>query len=116
MAARVEDIHESLAQARHGAAIPRRVLLGVSDVQLAAQILNVERRIAAGDVAVGESAVQRGPLELTVDDVDLAVVEVGGVQEMRRADVARGEAGVDSAVGRLEADFRESGKLPEGGL
>src|SRR5262245_4092139 len=116
MAARVEDVHESLAQARHGATIPRRVLLSVSDVQLAAQVLNVERRITAGDVAVGESAVQRGPLELTVDDVDLAVVEVGSVQEMRGADVARGEASVDRAVDRLEADFRESGKLSKGGL
>src|SRR5262249_43550632 len=115
-AAGVEDIHEPLARAGHGAAVPGGVLPGVRDVQLATQVLDVERGEPLRQVGVGEGAGQGGLVELAVDDVDLAVVEVGGVQEVRGADVAGREAGVDGPVGRLEADLRGAGQRSEGGL
>src|SRR5262249_44114287 len=61
---------------------------------------------------------QRDLVELAVDHVDLAVVEVGGVQVVRGTDVAGGETGVDSPVGRLEADLGLPGDraVPEGDL
>src|SRR5262249_24519575 len=116
VAAGVEDVHESLALAGHRTAIPGRVLLGVGDVQVAAQILNVERRKPIREVWVDERPGLLRLVELAVDHVDLAVMEVGGVQEVRRADVSGGEARVDSPVCRLEAIFRGPGKHPEGSL
>src|SRR5262249_31395437 len=120
VAAGVVDVHEPLAHAGYRAAVPRGVLLGVGDVQLAAQVLDVERGEPRGEVAVGERAepvdAEGDLVELAVEDVDLAVVEVGGVQEVRRADVGRGQAGVDGPVGRLEADLGDPGQHPEGSL
>src|SRR5262249_34293806 len=88
--------------------------------QPAAQVLDVERGEPGGEVVVGERAEPVGAeghlVELAVEHVDLAVVEVGGVQEVRGADVADGQAGVDGPGGRLEADLRDPGQHPEGSL
>jgi hypothetical protein len=43
------------------------VLLRVQDVQLAAKVLNVERRIAVRDVGIVESAVQADQIKGSVD-------------------------------------------------
>src|SRR5262249_39212086 len=84
------------------------------------QVLDVERGEPGRQVRVGEGAEPVGAggdlVELPVDHVDLAVVEVGGVQEVRGADVAAGQAVVDGAVVRLEADLRDPGQHAEGGL
>src|SRR5262245_61697876 len=56
MAARVENVHEPQTLAGHRAAVPCGVLLRVGDVQLAAEVLNVEWRKSGGDIAVAEVA------------------------------------------------------------
>src|SRR5262249_2716616 len=100
-AAGVEDVDEALAHAGDGAAVAGGVLLGVGDVEPAVQVLDVEGGVSAGEVGVGKGAGEAGQVELAVDHVDLAVVEVGGVKEVPGADVTGGQPGVDGPVGRL---------------
>jgi hypothetical protein len=81
-------------------AVPRRILLRVGDEQLPAQVLHVEGRVSVRQVRVGERSAERGPLELAVDHVDMAVMEIGGVEEVGVADVSGGQTGVDRSIGR----------------
>src|SRR5262245_40505875 len=57
------------------------VLLGIGDVQQAAELLDVEGCIAARDSPVEEVAREVHRVEARVEDVDPPSVEVGGVQE-----------------------------------
>src|SRR5262249_21329387 len=62
--------------------VPRGVLLGVGDVEQAAQVLDVERGEALGDVRVPELAGEvRDPVEVLVIDLDGPGAEVGGVEQ-----------------------------------
>src|SRR5262249_26331920 len=81
------------------------VLFGVGDVDLAADGGDVERGVAGGQGRVGERAVEVGEVEVLVQNVDLAVVEVGEVEEGGGADLRLGDALVDGAVARREADL-----------
>jgi hypothetical protein len=62
------------------------VLPGVAHVELVADRLDAERRVARGQVGIGERACrQRDLVEAGVEDVDDAVVEVGRVEEVGAA-------------------------------
>ena len=62
-----------------------RVLLGVGDVQLPADVLDVERRVAVRQVPVTEAAREMDAVELPVHHHDLVVVEVRRVEQLARA-------------------------------
>ena len=85
----VEHVDEAVALAGHVVVLVG-VLLGVGDIDLAAQDLHVERGEALGEVRVGErTRLQRDGLEVGVVDLDLAGAEVGGVEHRRRVGVGR---------------------------
>ena len=76
------------------------ILLGIADVELAADIGDAERRVAGGESRVGECAGGlRGEGKVFIKHIDLAVVEVGGEEEICAAAYALGDALVDGAVG-----------------
>jgi hypothetical protein len=56
-----------------------RVLLGEGDVQVAADVVDAERGEAGRDGGVGEAV---DLAEFSVEDLDGAEAEVGGVQEL----------------------------------
>ena len=72
------DVHETVAGA--GDVIARRAALGVGHVEHAAQILDVERCVAARNVAVLEGALPVLEHPAAVEDVNLARGEVGSVE------------------------------------
>src|SRR5262249_48646144 len=92
VAARVEDVHEAGAVV---ALVRRRLVvdLGVGGVQLAAQVLDVEWRVAVRHVRVAEGAGQRCRLVLRVENGDAVVAEIGGVQVVGGADLADRQPG-----------------------
>src|SRR5215831_14742979 len=93
----IEGIDESLA--RCGRPLGREPRGRVGHINLAADILNVERYEPHGDVGVGKRAgpeVHRG--EVTVEDVDVSFRAVGGIEA--GPGVVDGETGVDGAGGR----------------
>src|SRR5262249_9979914 len=90
LAATAVYVHEALAPAVHEAAVLRGVSLGVRHKQLAADVLDAVRGVPLGQVSVLERAGQMRFVELAVDHVDLAVMEIGRVEEVRVADVAYG--------------------------
>ena len=49
-------------------------------------------------------------MELAVNDINLAVVEIGGEEEVVGADLTESEGLVDGAVGGLKADLRREGR------
>jgi hypothetical protein len=80
VAAGAVDIHEP--QTRAGdLVLTGGVLLGVGDIQPAAELLDVEGREPARELVVAEPARQVDSMEALVEDVDAPVVEVGSVQE-----------------------------------
>src|SRR4029453_5653340 len=94
VAAGAVDVHE--APARAGDLVfAVGVLLGVGDIQPPAELLDVEGCIAAWQLAVVESARQVDPVELLVEDVDPAVVEVGPVEQGAGSAGGEGQALVD---------------------
>ena len=101
MAVHFEYVDEAVASAGR-IVLGSRPLLGVSDVELAADRRDAERGITLRDVRIGkrfETALPESDLvELAVDHVDLAVVEIGRVQEVGAAHLAESEALVDRAV------------------
>src|SRR5262249_20166495 len=119
--ARVEDIDEPVARPLD-VVLPVGVLLGVGDVELAAQILDVERGEAGRDGRVGEGAGEAGRGEGLVEDGDPATVGIGGVQEVRRAALTNGETLVDGAgssyggLGRSRGRRGRDRRVPAGDL
>src|SRR5207244_6640347 len=88
-AVQVEHVNEAVAGAGHVVVLVG-VLLGVGDVDLAAQFLNVEWGVPLGEVRVGEGTLGQGDgFEVRVVDLDLAGAEVGGVEDGRAAGVGR---------------------------
>ena len=85
------------------------VLLGVADIQFAVDRRDAERSVSRGQVRIGECAepilTKVDLVELAVEDVDLAVVEVGGEEVVLAADLGRGNPFIDGSVGCLEADL-----------
>src|SRR6266487_1243511 len=75
-----EDVHETVAGASD-IVVQRRVLFGVTHVQLARDFLDAERPVARGQPRVNEQpAWQLDRLEVAVVSLDPARTEVGGVQ------------------------------------
>src|SRR5438093_372472 len=73
----VEDVDEAVPMAGD-VVVSVGVLVRVSDVDLAVEVLNAEGRIAGGDLGIVERAGERGGLEAGVEYVHAIVVEVGG--------------------------------------
>ena len=87
-AVQVEDVDEAVAGPGHVVVLVG-VLLGVGDVDLAAEDLDVERGVALGQVRVGERARrQRDGLEVRSKTSICAGAEVGGVEQGRAVGVA----------------------------
>ena len=107
-AARVVQVHDTEAGARRLVVGVRGVVLrvGHDDSRRAGDVdrLNAERRIAGRQGRVGEPERRRVRLFRIrrVKHVDLAVVEVGGVEEIGAAVVRDREAFVNGAVRRRE--------------
>ena len=96
----VEDVDEAVARAGD-VVVLGGVLLGVGDVEVAVDGLDAERGVAGRDARVGEGAGDDDGLEVRVEDVDLAVVEVGGVEVGAGGVEPLGEPLVDGARGRV---------------
>src|SRR5947209_4757711 len=91
IASEVKNIHEAVARAREVSFVGR-VLLGVSDIELAGEVLDVEGGIAGqvmGGIRVGKSAGEGRGRKVLVKDVYGAGGEIGGVKEIARAIVAQ---------------------------
>jgi hypothetical protein len=87
------------------------VLLGVGDIQPPAELLDVEGRVAAGELVVLEPARKVDPVEALVEDVDASVVEVGPVQE--RAGRGGGDRqGLVDGVARVGVEVGGGGGTP----
>ena len=77
-----------------------RLLDGVGHVELVAQVLDVERRVALGDLAVEERAGPVDLVELGVEDVDRGGVEVRRVEPVAARAGREGQALVDRVLDR----------------
>ncbi len=75
----IEDVDIAETGARH-VVIAGRILLGIGDIDLAVDGLDVERRVVGRDGRVGEPARHRDAGKISVEDVDALVVEIGSVQ------------------------------------
>src|SRR5207248_1854297 len=107
----VEDVEEAVARPGH-VVVCRGVLLGEGDVNLAAEVGDVGGGEALGDGRVGEGADE---LEVGVEGVDLAVVEVGREEDVLPVQLTEGgtlEDGVGDVGGQDGAGAR--GRLPGG--
>ena len=87
----VKDVHIAVPGARD-VVVLRRVLLREGDIQLSAQVLHVERRIAGGDARIGE---RLDHVETGVEHFDVAGAEIGGVQQVGTADRSDRETFID---------------------
>src|SRR5262249_41269255 len=76
------------------------ILLGVANIELAADVGDAEGRVAGGQGAVRKCAGGlRDEGEVLIEHVDLAIVEVGGEEEVYAAFHTWGDAFVDSTIG-----------------
>src|SRR5260370_41987383 len=78
----VEDVHKSQSRSTHRIVLGR-ILLGIGDVDVGTNGLNVEGRKAIADALIRESSVvivtsQSHLLEVRVKNIDLSAPEVGG--------------------------------------
>src|SRR5437867_315974 len=80
--------------------MPRGVLLGVSDEESAADVLNIERSEAARNSFSFERLFTKGYwLEIGVIDFDAGLAEIGDVQEAVSVDLPARCAFIDGAIG-----------------
>jgi len=80
--------------------MPRGVLLGVSDEESAADVLNIERSEAARNSFGFERLFTKGYwLEIGVIDFDAGLAEIGDVQEAVSVDLPARCAFIDGAIG-----------------
>ncbi len=84
--------------------------LGVGDVKLAVDGLDVERRIACREGRVVERSRQGDAGKVGVEDVDAVVVKVGGVEAVDGAG-DYGQAFVDRAQGRAVDEGQRQGRI-----
>ena len=71
------------------------ILEGISDEELAAQIVDIIRGIAGWQVGIEETTGQSSGGEGAVKDINEAAVEVGGIEEIAAAVVRISQAGVN---------------------
>jgi hypothetical protein len=55
----------------------------VRDIQHSANVLDIEQRIARRNRWVAKTAGKRGGRKSSIKDIDLALVEIGGIEEIR---------------------------------
>ena len=99
LAVGVEDVHVAVAGAGH-VIVLCGVLQGIGDVELAADVLDVERCEPGRQIGIGEGAGQGHGNEIGVEDIHPARAEVGRVQVVLPAAAAQGQALVDRPQGR----------------
>src|SRR3989338_3304384 len=76
------------------------VLLGIGDVELASEVLNVKRREPRGNGRVSEGGTgERDPGPVAVVDLDGSRIEIGGIDEIRG--VSEGKTFIDGARCRV---------------
>src|ERR1043166_5740441 len=83
--------------------VVRPLLLGIRDVEVAVDILNVEGREPRRDARVGER-LRRHVLEVLVEDIHLGALEIRRVEEGRRAAPREREPLVDRTGRRVVRD------------
>src|SRR5207247_3238237 len=88
---------------------------GVGDIELAAQILDVERREVRRQLRVNEGVHQGDRRVVLIEDINGAGVEVGGIEATACAAVGDGHALVNRVRrGVVAADYGVPGALPSG--
>ena len=102
LAAGAEDVHEAQAFTRY-VVVAQRILLGVSDEEAAADILDVKGSESAGSALVFESFfAEMHTVKVCVVDFDAAAAEVCDVKIALARDVAGSHALINRAtVGTL---------------
>ena len=96
----IEDINETMALACD-VILFISVLLRISDIELAFQVLNIEGRKSGGDVRVREGTSETGWGKGLVEHVNRASMEIGGVEKVAGGIAADGQSLVDRAGGRV---------------
>src|SRR5207253_3230556 len=95
-------------------------LLGVGYVKLAADVADAEGGKPGRQVGVGEGAetarTQGDHVEVRVEDIDRALAEIGGVEEIARAVVAEGQPLVDRTIREVGVIHSQDGVRPQAGV
>src|SRR6266481_1486744 len=102
MAVGIEDIHKAMAWPRH-VVVFLSVLFRVGHEQVAIDVRDAKRRVAGGNIGIGEAAVRSRGREQAVragrpEYIDRPGAEVGRVQEPSLGAQAEHETLVDGAV------------------
>src|SRR5258706_7068804 len=79
----------------------RSILLGISDEEAAADVLDVEGGEANGNSVIVEGVlIEMYAAEIRVVDLNLAIAEIGDIKETLAIDFARSHSFVDRTIGR----------------
>ena len=97
----IEHVEETITGARDSV-ILRSILFGISDVEVAVDVLDAKKRVSCRERRIDERTRQANRLKRLIEDIDGAGTKIGGVQERATAGIgAESQALVVRSGGRV---------------